>query len=98
MRVRKAEYLEGYKLRILFNNNKEKIVDLEKELYGPMYEPLKNVKYFKKVFVDSDFITVQWPNGEDFSPDVLYSMGEDVIEKDVKSRIASNTNKKVQYK
>jgi hypothetical protein len=41
MRVKKAEYLEGYKLRILFNNNKEKIVDLEKELYGPMYEPLK---------------------------------------------------------
>lgn len=78
MRIKKTEYIEGYKLRILFNNNKEKVVDLEKELYGPIYKQLKDVNYFKKVFVDPDLITVQWPNGEDFSPDLLYEMGIEV--------------------
>jgi hypothetical protein len=80
MRIKKADYLNGYKLKILFSNNQEKIVDLEKELYGPIYEPLKDIKYFKKVFVDSDLITVQWPNGEDFSPNLLYEMGIEVKE------------------
>lgn len=75
MRIQKAEYLEGYKIKLLFNDKKTKIVDLEKELWGPMYEPLKNIEYFKKVFVDSDHITIQWPNGADFSPDMLYEMG-----------------------
>lgn len=75
MRIRKAEYLEGHKLKILFNNNKTKIVDLEKELLGPLYEPLKDVEYFKRVSVDEDFITIQWPNGADFSPNFLYKIG-----------------------
>lgn len=75
MRIKKAEYLEGYKLKLLFNDNKTKVVDLTAELWGPMYEPLKNIEYFKKVFVDSDYITIQWPNGADFSPDMLYEMG-----------------------
>ncbi len=78
MRVKKTEYLERRKLKLLFNDNKTKIVDLEKELWGPMYEPLKNIEYFKKVAVDDDFITVQWPNGADFSPNFLYEIGVEV--------------------
>jgi hypothetical protein len=78
MRIRQAEYLEGHKLKLLFNDNKTKIVDLEKELWGPLYEPLKDVEYFKKVSVDDDFITIQWPNGADFSPNFLYRIGTEV--------------------
>ncbi|MBS0272757.1 MAG: DUF2442 domain-containing protein [Proteobacteria bacterium] len=78
MRIRKAEYLEGHKIRLLFNDNKTKIVDLEKELLGPLYEPLKDVEYFKQVSVDEDFITIQWPNGADFSPNFLYKIGKEV--------------------
>ena len=78
MRIRQAEYLEGHKLKLLFNDNKTKIVDLEKELWGPLYEPLKDIEYFKKVSVDDDFITIQWPNGADFSPNFLYRIGTEV--------------------
>lgn len=78
MRVKKAEYLDEYKIKLLFNDNKTKIVDLEKELYGQMFEPLKDIEYFKKVSVDQDAITIVWPNGTDFSPDLLYEIGVEV--------------------
>jgi uncharacterized protein YnzC (UPF0291/DUF896 family) len=81
MRVKKAEYIEGYKIKLQFNDNKVKIVDLEKELKGAMFKPLKDIDYFKKVSVDQDAITIVWPNGVDFNPDVLYEIGIEVKEK-----------------
>lgn len=80
MRVKEVKYLDGYKLRILFNDNKTKVVDLEKELWGPMFEPLKDINFFKRVSVDQDHITIIWPNGVDFSPDILHEMGKEVTE------------------
>jgi len=45
-----AEYLDNYQLKITFNNGIEGIVDLEQELYGEIFEPLKGkIKvYFSK--------------------------------------------------
>lgn len=72
MRIKKADYLQEYKIQILFSDDQLKIVDLKEDLWGALYEPLKDLDYFKKVSVDEDRITIQWPNGEDFSPDYLY--------------------------
>lgn len=80
MRIKKVEHLKGYELKLVFNDNKIKIVDLEGQLWGKMYEPLKDIEYFKQVSVDQDFITIVWPNGVDFSPDILYEMGKDMQE------------------
>jgi hypothetical protein len=80
MRIKKVEYIEEFKLKILFNDNKTKIVDLEeivKKGRG-MFLPLKKLTYFSQVAVDNDNITICWPNGADLSPDVLYEMGEDI--------------------
>lgn len=76
--VKKVEYLEGYKLKLQFNNRQTKVVDLERMLKKAknMLLPLKNIDYFKQV--ESDGITICWPNGVDLCPDVLYSMGQDV--------------------
>lgn len=103
MRIKKAEYLDGYKIKILFNDNKEKIVDLENELYDSMYKPLKNIKYFARVFVDPDQITLQWPNGEDFSPDYLYKIGKEAARtkketrKPISKRSTTSKAKKVSH-
>ena len=76
--VKKVEYLNGYKLRLMFNDGKAKVVDFEARLQNAknMFLPLKDVEYFKKV--KSDGTTLIWPNGLDLCPDVLYEIGKDI--------------------
>ena len=72
-----VRYIEEYKLDLTFSNDVSKIVDLkEKILLGkdPMYEPLKDIEFFKKVRVDKELGTVLWPNEFDICPDLLYEM------------------------
>ena len=76
--VKKAEYVEGYKLKLLFNNKRVKIINLANMLKDAknLFVPLMDVDYFKKVKCDG--ISIYWPNGVDLCPDVLYKMGKDV--------------------
>ncbi len=76
--VKKVEYLNGYKLKVVFNDGKAKIVDFTTRLQKAknMFLPLKDVEYFKKVAADGT--TLVWPNGLDLCPDVLYDIGEDI--------------------
>ena len=46
--IAKAEYLEGYKLRIHFNNGEIRIADLEASLEGPIFDSLKNIVEFRR--------------------------------------------------
>ena len=47
-------------------------MDLETELEGEVFEPLKDVAYFQQFSVHPDLHTVIWPNGADFAPEFLY--------------------------
>ena len=69
-----AEYANDYKLLLTFNNNITKLVDLKDCLYGEVFEPLKDMEYFKQ-FKLSDW-TVEWYNGADFAPEYLYGLAE----------------------
>ena len=71
--VIKAEYIEGYRLLLLFNNGERKIVDLSNSLKGPVFLPLKDISYFKRFSIK--FNTVEWENGADFAPEYLYEIG-----------------------
>ena len=75
--VKKVEYLEGYKIKLIFNDMSVKTVDLENMLKHAknMFIPLKDIDYFKKVKCDG--ISIYWPNGVDLCPDVLYKLGEE---------------------
>jgi hypothetical protein len=68
-------YAGEYKLLIQFESGETRIVDLEPHLDGPVFEPLKDMTYFKSFRLNSDIDTVVWPNNADFSPDFLYSIG-----------------------
>ncbi len=74
--VTDAEYLGGYRLRLKFEDQKTKLVDLERYLEGGVFEPLKDVEYFGLVTLNPDIDTVVWPNNADFSPDFLYEIGQ----------------------
>ncbi len=70
--VTNAEYKNGYKIFLLFNDGLTGIVDLSEHLEGEIFIPLKNQDYFKKFSLDS--WTIGWENGADFAPEFLYDL------------------------
>lgn len=77
LHVVEAEYIESedheqYRLKLKFNNGAEGIVNLEDELYGEVFEPLKDLDEFLKFTLTSR--TVEWPNGADFAPEYLFEI------------------------
>jgi len=78
--VTEAKYLEGYKLKIRFDNGESKVVDLQPHIDGPIFEPLKDLDFFKSFCVNPDIDAIVWPNNADFSPDFLYEIGKKVSE------------------
>jgi hypothetical protein len=69
-----------YKLLLSFEDGSLRLVDLERELEGEIFEPLANINYFKTVRVNPDLDTIVWDNGADMSPDFLYEIGVAVTE------------------
>lgn len=67
--VTNVEYLERYQLLLSFNNGVMGVVDLESELYGEIFEPLRDPSLFQQVFLTNR--TIEWPNGADFAPEFL---------------------------
>ena len=47
-------------------------MNLEPQLYGEVFEPLKAPEYFRRFRVDPELHTLTWPNGADFAPEFLY--------------------------
>lgn len=92
MRVKQANYIDEYKIEILFSNGISKIVDFSKFLKTAkhVFIPLKDISYFKKFIVDE--ITLSWPNDADFDPALLYEMGE------LNERDSENSHKPVRRK
>lgn len=73
-----VNYIEKYKLKLMFENNEAKEVDLSNYLTGTIFELLKEIDYFKKVSLNSDIDTIVWPNNADYSPDFLYKIGKSI--------------------
>jgi hypothetical protein len=72
-RIRSVEPLEGFVLRLTFSDGTVREVDLEGELWGPVFEPLrKDPVLFRQVSVDEELGTIVWPGGADMDPDVLH--------------------------
>ena len=69
-----------YEVRVRFDDGTEKTIDLEPVLRGEMYGQLRNEVLFQKVEVDPEVHTIQWPNGADFDPALLYHWEENVEE------------------
>lgn len=72
--VTEAKVVGPHSLVLTFDNGVQKRVNLRQELYGPIFEPLRDPSFFAKAYVDPDSRTVAWPNGADFAPDFLYRL------------------------
>ena len=67
-----AEYLRGYKILVTFEDGKAGVIDLEHELWGEVFEPLRDVGLFRRFRFDSELDTIVWPTGADLAPEYLY--------------------------
>jgi hypothetical protein len=71
VRVREVEPLEGFRVRLLFEDGTEKRVDLERYLRGPVFQLIRSdPEMFRSIRVEAG--TIAWDNGADIDPDVLY--------------------------
>lgn len=92
IKVKSAKYLGVYQIYCLFSNGKEKIVDLKDQLYGEMFEPLKDKNIFMQFRVDDILKTIIWPNGVDLAPYSLYNIGKPVTKAINKKPKLTKTN------
>ena len=70
-RITGAEPLDGYRLRLQFSDGSSRDVDLEGELWGPIFEPIRDPDFFRQVTVDPELGSIVWPYGAESDPEVL---------------------------
>ena len=78
LHVTAAEHREGYRIRVEFDDGVVKDVDLEGELKGRVFEPLRDPSFFRRFRVNPETRTIEWPNGADLAPEFLYEIGTEV--------------------
>lgn len=69
--VVRADYEDGFRIRVVFNDGLEGTVDFAEWLDGPVFVPLREPEYFRRFFLEGG--TVSWPNGADIAPETLYA-------------------------
>ena len=74
LHVKEAKYLHDHVIWLRFNDGAEGEVDLGNELDGEVFEPLKDVREFRKFAVDPEMQTIVWESGADLAPEFLYEL------------------------
>ena len=74
LEITKAEYIDGYRLRLYFNTGEVRIADLESSLVGEVFVPLRDIEMFKRFTIK--FNTVTWENEADLAPEYLYDISQ----------------------
>jgi len=62
--------LDNFKLELKFDNSLTKVFDVTPFLEIGKFKELKDVSKFSQVFVSFD--TIEWKNGLDLDPELLY--------------------------
>ena len=66
-----ARHIREFIVSTRFDDGTEKYIDFSQWFKGPVFEPLKDPKFFKKFFIEAG--TLAWPNGVDIAPEALYA-------------------------
>jgi hypothetical protein len=69
-----ARYVSDFIVSTRFDDGTEKRIDVSQWFKGPVFERLKDPKFFKKFFIEAG--TLAWPNGLDIAPEALYAAPE----------------------
>ena len=69
LHVTQVRHVADYRIWLAFNDGAAGEVDLASELYGELFEPLKDPALFRSFRLEGH--TVAWDNGADFAPEFL---------------------------
>ena len=72
LHVTEAHHLAEHRIEVSFNDGTRGEIDLSRSLDGPIFEPLRDVEYFKSFSIVGH--SLAWPNGADFAPEYLKSL------------------------
>lgn len=70
--VVEVRFVREYIVWLRFQDGTSGEVDIQPSFKGPVFEPLRDIEFFKGVRVDSEIGTIVWPNGADVAPETLY--------------------------
>jgi hypothetical protein len=71
-RISRISPLAGYRLAVEFEDGVAGTIELECELFGPVFAPLRDEALFAQVRLD-EFGAPCWPTGADLAPDAIYA-------------------------
>lgn len=77
-RVKDFEIVAPYQLRVEFDDGVETTIDFRPVLAGELYSPLRDLRIFNQVKIDTEVRTLVWPNGADFDPATLHDWPDHV--------------------
>ncbi len=87
--VAAARYTRGYRIWVRFADGLEGEIDLESELWGEVFEPLRDIEEFKRFRVDFD--TLVWPTGASLAPEFVHEQVQLAVDDAVKPQTAPQT-------
>ena len=79
LHVEECEYVKEFTLRVKFNSGEVVEIDLQGELHGEVFEPLRSIDFFKNFSRNPETNTIEWPNGADFAPEFLREKGKVLV-------------------
>jgi hypothetical protein len=69
-----AKASDGYLVIVRFEDGLAAEVDLSYLLdYGGVFEPLRDLDFFRRLRADDEAGTIVWPNKADIAPETLYA-------------------------
>ena len=71
LEVTSAQYRDGYRIRVRFNDGQEGDVDLTDALWGPVFSPLRDLSEFRRFQISEVLHTIAWENNADLAPEYL---------------------------
>ena len=70
-KIRDARPVRPYLIEVQFADGRSATIDVESQLWGAAFEPLREPEFFAQGRFDPVGRTIVWPNGADFSPEFL---------------------------
>jgi len=71
-KLESAEHVASYRIRLRFADGRQGEIDLADELWGEVFEPLKDLSVFRRFRLDTELNTIVWDTGADLAPEYLY--------------------------